>query len=444
MRTLPLSTITGSFPRAVRDLAAAEGKDVELAVRGGDTELDRGILEGLADPLVHLFRNSIAHGIESPDERERAGKPRTGKLELRAEQRGRLVEVTVADDGRGIPAETLARAGDPAALAGLLAEPGYSTAAGVSELAGRGAGLDAVKSHVETFGGTLEVRSEPGRGTEVVLLLPLALALVEVLLVERAGNLYGLPLGSVDEAVSVGETLSLAGRAAVDVHGQSLPLADLAQLLGDAAEPLREGAPAIVVNAGGRRTAVGCDSLLGKQEVVVKSLGTLLAPLTAYLGAAILGDERIALLVDPANLAGTPAAAPSPAVPPEAELAAPRVLVVEDSYTVRELQRSILEAAGYSVDTARNGKEAIERLTGEERFSLVMSDVEMPEMDGIELTESIRAMPSRESLPVVIVTSRAAEEDRRRGIEAGADAYMVKREFDQRELLGTIERLIGS
>jgi two-component system chemotaxis sensor kinase CheA len=443
MRTLPLDSITGALPRAVRDLAISEGKEVELIVSGGDTELDRVILEGLSDPLVHLLNNAVAHGIEPAEERERLGKPRTARLELRAEQRGRLIELTVADDGRGVPRSVLDSAARTGSLAEVLAQPGFSTADGVTELAGRGVGLDAVKSHVEAFGGSLEVRSEPGRGTEVVLLLPMALALLEVLLVERGGGVYGVPLASVEEVIAVTDRLALGGTPAIEVRGKSLPLADLAQLLGGEASPVRESAPAVVMSAGGRRLAITCDAMIGKEEVVVKSLAPLLASLDGYLGAAVLGDGRIALLLDPATLVRVSGERAQVAMPARAAHV-PKVLVVEDSYTVRELQRSILEAAGYSVDTARSGREALQRVTADDGINLVMSDVEMPEMDGIQLTESIRAMPERASLPVVIVTSRDAQADRERGIEAGADAYMVKREFDQRKLLGTIERLIGS
>ena len=302
MRTLPLSSIVAPLPRAVRDLAAETGKQVELVVGGAETELDRAILEGLSEPLVHLLRNAIAHGIETPEERARAGKPERGRLELRAEQRGRTVEVTIADDGRGVAEATLAEARRTGSLTEVLTQPGFSTAAEVSDLAGRGVGLDAVKEQVEAFGGSIEVRSEPGAGTQVILRLPLALALIDVLLVERAGNVYGFPLASVEEAVSLGETLSLAGRAAIELRDRSIPLADLAELLGARAAPAAPRAPVVVLAGSGKRVAVICDALLGEEEVVVKSLGPLLASLSMYLGAAILGDGRIALLVDPAVL----------------------------------------------------------------------------------------------------------------------------------------------
>jgi two-component system chemotaxis sensor kinase CheA len=443
MRTLPLSSIVTPLPRAVRDLAAEAGKQVELVIGGAETELDRAILEGLSELLVHLLRNAIAHGIEAPQERERAGKAPRGRVELLAEQRGGIIEITVADDGRGVSAETLAEAHRMGSLTEVLTQPGFSTAREVSGISGRGVGLDAVKAKVEAFGGSIEVLSSPDDGMRVILRLPLALALIEVLLVESAGNVYGLPLASVEEALSLGETLSLAGQPAIEVRGRSIVLAGLADLLGATPPPPAPRAPAVVLAASGKRIAVTCDALLGEEEVVVKPLGPLLASLSLYLGAAILGDGRIALLVDPAVLMRAAARRRAGATHADAETSAPKVLVVEDSLTIRELQRSILEAAGYRVQTARHGRDALTYIDRDDAIDLVVTDVEMPEMNGIELTETIRAHATRSALPVVIVTSLGDEGDQRRGIEAGADAYMVKREFDQHDLLETVERLVG-
>ena len=446
MRTLPISMITAALPREVRDIAAAEGKDVELVVVGEDIELDRIILESLSDPLVHLLRNAIGHGVESAEERARAGKPARATVELRAEQRGGSVEIVVEDDGRGVSEEILALAAKDGSLANVLAQAGFSTADEVTELSGRGVGLDAVKKHVESFGGTVEAFSEPGRGTRIVLVLPLALALLEVLLVERGGQAFGVPLAAVEEVIAVEDQLKLEGRAALELRGRSVPLADLAELLGGDASPRADRVSAIVVAAGGRRVAASCDRLLGQEEIVVKPLGPLLASVKGYLGGAILGDGRIALLLDPAVLTrADPRLGKRRAgdhVAPERPLA-PKVLVVEDSYTVRELQRSILEAAGYRVETARDGKAGLDRVTGDDEIALVITDLEMPEMDGLELTRAIRARGERSSLPVIVVTSRGDEEDRRRGVEAGADAYVVKQAFDQQALLDIVERLVG-
>jgi two-component system, chemotaxis family, sensor kinase CheA len=451
MRTQPLASIVGPFPRAVRDLAASAGKEAELVIEGGETELDRVVLEGLSEPLVHLLRNAVAHGIEDRSERVRRGKHECGRIRLAAEQRGGLVEVSVSDDGRGVSPALLARATDGASLAATLAQSGLSTAGVVDEIAGRGVGFGAVVQQVDSFGGSVEVRSVAGEGTEVILRLPLVLALLEVLLAERGGVLYGFPVSSIEEVVVLEDTLSLRGRAAIELRGSSIAQADLGELLGELLPALGRGSPLIVLGAGGRRLAVGVEALAGKEQVIVKSMSGLLSALDSYLGASILGDGRIALLLDPqsivqrsrADVEARSLVAPPIAAGPATDVARVKVLVVEDSFIVRELQRSILEAAGYRVVTAQNGRAALELLDRDRDVELVVTDIEMPELDGVSLTESIRATPDRASLPVVIVTSRGDDAERRRGIEAGADAYIVKQSFDQRTLIDTVERLLG-
>ena len=438
MRTLPLSSITGSLPRAVRDLAAAQGKQVELEITGADTQLDRVILDGISESISHLLSNAVVHGIESPGERVGAGKPETGRIELHGDQRGSLVAIDVSDDGRGVARE-LSASEDGAGLADTLAQAGFSTAEEVTEVAGRGVGLDAVKSHVESLGGGLEVRSEHGRGTTVTMLLPLTLALMRVLVFERGGQTLGLPLTSVDEAIVVRETMSLGGREAIEVRGRAVPLADL-PAAGGISQRGPDGRPhAMVVASSGRRVALLCDRIVEEQEVVIKSLGALLAGIPGHLGAAIMQSGRIALILDPAFVTKAPARGRPQAVGP-AERRQATVMVVDDQFTVRELQRSILEAAGYEVRTARDGREALAGIDGVE---LVVTDVQMPEMDGIELLLAIRDDSERASLPVVMVTSQGGEEDRQRGLEAGADAYIVKDQFDQRALIETVERLLA-
>ncbi|HYV15600.1 MAG TPA: response regulator [Conexibacter sp.] len=444
LRALPLSAITGGLPRYVRDLAVAEGKEVELSLHGVETQLDRTVLDGLSDMLVHVLRNAIAHGIEPPQERLQAGKPARGRIELRAEQRGGLVAIEVVDDGRGVSAALLAEAGRHDSLVDLLAQPGFSTAERVDGVAGRGVGLDAVKTHVEALGGGLEARSEPDRGTAITLLLPLTLAVLHVLLVERLGQVFALPVARVEEVVIAEETTSLGGRPSIALRGESIPLGDLAVALGGAGE-LAPHPPALVISHAGTTVALACDRLLGEEQVVVKSLGPILGGRRGYLGGAILGDGRIALVVDP-TAAVADASIRRATVPEAAPPAAPhaaKVLVVDDQFTVRELQRSILEAAGYRVATANDGVDALQQLTADAEIQLVVTDLEMPEMGGLELLRRVRKDPALVSLPVVVVTSLAGEDDRRRGLEAGADAYVTKDRFDQRALLDTVERLIG-
>ena len=302
LRTLPLETITRRLPLAVRELCRAAGKEAELVVTGADAEIDRVILESLYDPLAHLLRNAVSHGIESRAERAQAGKPPCGRLEVRAVPRGSLVEIVVADDGRGVSPAVSEQARREGSLGDVLAQAGYSTAPEVTDLAGRGVGLDAVRNYARSVRGSFEVRSEPGRGMEVVLLLPLALALLEVLLFERGGAVYGVPLAAVEEVVLVAETLMLEGRPALKVRGRPLPVADVAALIGAAAPPLGSESPALVIYAAGRRCVATCDAVLSKEEVVVKPLGPCFGGIEGYLGAAILGDSRIALLVEPAML----------------------------------------------------------------------------------------------------------------------------------------------
>ena len=484
MRTLPVSMITGPLPRAVRDLARTIGREVEFTVVGAETELDRVILESLSEPLTHLLRNSVIHGIEPPGEREQAGKPACGRIELRAVPRGGLVEITICDDGRGVSPEIMAAARQEGSLADVLSRAGFSTAGEVTDLAGRGVGLDAVKAHVHSLGGRFDVTSEPGHGMTVSLLLPVALALLKVLLIQRGGAVFGLPIAGVEEVVTVDATTTLQGRVGLDLRGRSLPVVDLAAVIGADAPPLPPKPPALVLTADGRWLATACDALLGEEEVVVKPLGPLLAGVSGYLGAAILGDGGIALLIEPGALirghrraargglsvpaaparatavpgavpygagvavaapmggtavAGGPAASAVPAVTTEPK----KILVVEDSFIVRELQRCVLESAGHDVVTASDGREALDALTKDEAIELVVTDLEMPRLGGLDLTRAIRADQHRSSLPVVMVTSRGSEEDRRRGMEAGVDAYIDKQGFQQSALLATIDQLLG-
>jgi two-component system chemotaxis sensor kinase CheA len=446
MRMLPLRSITGRFPRAVRDLAHAEGKEVELQISGAETQMDRALLNGLPDAITHLLRNAIAHGIESPEARESAGKPRVGQLILHAESRGDHVAIEVTDDGRGVSSQLRDEALRRGSLVDVLAEAGFSTADELSTLAGRGVGVDAVKRQSESLGGGLQMESAPGQGMRATLLLPVTLARFNALIIERGSQRFGVPIASVVEVVAVGAIAILADQPYIEVHGDSLRLTDLARVLDAQAADLADAPRALVIGEAGGQVAIACDRVLGEEEVVVKSLGTILAAVPGYLGAAILGDGGVMLILDPAYLVRNALRANSAVLPAGAAPAtqsAPRVLVVDDQFIVRELERSILDTAGYRVRTACDGREALKAIAGEEAFDLVVTDLHMPELDGLGLLAAIRADPEHTMLPVVIVTSQSSEDDRRRGAEAGADAYIVKDEFDQQALLETVNRLIG-
>jgi len=442
MRTLPLSSVTGAYPRAVRDLAQSEGKQVRLTLTGTATQLDRLILDGISETIVHLLRNAISHGIELPGEREAAGKSPIADVELSAEPRGELVAVSVRDDGRGVSAELVRQGEQCGSLAEVLAQAGVSTAGQVTELSGRGVGLDAVKRHVESLGGSLEVTTEAGRGTVMTMLLPLMLSLLHLLLIESHEEVWGLPLASVEEVVDVGEPLCLAGRCSVEVRGDAVALCDLGVVFGDPTAPVSSVGRAVVVSSSGRRVALPCARVIGEQEAIVKSIAPLLHGLPGYLGAAILPDARIALILDPAFVVRARAREGHSAAAPERH-APTTILVADDQFTVRELQRSILEGAGYRVQTAADGRAALDAIEQDAAIGLVLTDIEMPEMDGLELLAAIRRDPGRSSLPVIVLSSRGDETDRRRGAEAGADAYLVKSEFAQDRLLSTVAQLVA-
>lgn len=442
IRTLPISVIAGHMSRAVRDLAHSAGKDVELVVSGGETELDRAILESLPEPLTHLFRNAIDHGIEPPDDRVRKGKPRRGKIELRAVPRGGLVEIEVSDDGRGVPAAVAEAARSAGSLVDVLTRPGFSTSSEVTDLAGRGVGLDAVRAYTRSLGGSLDIRSVRERGTTIVLLLPLVLALMRVLAFGRGGGVFGVPVSVVEEVFAVQSTQSLRGGVAVELHGRSLPLVDIAVLLGaDMPDPPPRPS-AVATRSGDHSVAVLCDELIAQEEMIVKPLGPLITGSESYLGGAILADGRIVLVLDPMTLSRPEGVVTTEPGSAEKD-AALKVLVVEDSATVRELHRRILETAGYAVVMAEDGSQALDLIHQDTEIALVITDLEMPGLDGVQLTRTIRADRERQGLPVIIVTSHSTERDQESGIGAGADAFIAKWNFQQRELLSTIERLLG-
>ncbi|HVF73919.1 MAG TPA: hybrid sensor histidine kinase/response regulator [Acidimicrobiales bacterium] len=453
-RMVPVATITDNLHRAVRDVARSCGKDVHWEVRGDDTELDRSVLEQLADPLLHLVRNAVDHGIETAAEREAAGKPAQATVRLHAMQLGSEVILAVSDDGGGIDVgrvrdEASRRGADTTALSDeetlyLIFRSGLSTAEFISDVSGRGVGLDVVRTAVDATRGRIDVRSTPGEGTEFRIVVPITLAVLPCLLVEAGGRCYALPLHSVLVAQDAEHAplRHAEGRLSVQVGSQAVPVSDLGAVLG-ADEPA-EG-PVVVVSGVTRRHAFRVDRLVGQRDVVVKGLGRLLPRLDVLAGASVEPDGSILVVLDAPGLidrARSRRERPSTSGP---ALSTPRrgtILVVDDAMTVRELQRSILERAGYAVRTADDGVSALARLA-EEPADLVMTDVEMPRMDGFALTEAIRAQPSTATIPVLILTSRAGDEDRQRGLEAGADGYIVKSAFDESGLLAAVERLLG-
>jgi chemotaxis protein histidine kinase CheA len=457
---VPVRRVVAGLPRVVRDLAASTGKVVRLELVGEDVELDKKVLDGVSDALKHLVVNAVDHGCEPTEDRIAAGKPAEATVTVAARAAGGTVVIEVADDGAGIDDDALRR---HALTRGVISDPtlsgpalwqvlflsAFSTAAEITETSGRGVGLDVVRTAVEALGGTVDLRSIRGEGTTFVLTLPVTLGVLRCLIARVGNERYALPVPGVVESLSLKDATvhALAGKPVVVRHGVTLPLLDLGAALGVPGD--RAATAAVVVRHADRQVAWAVDRLEGELELVVKDLGPFLGRLPLVTGATIDGDGSVVCLVDLRELAGesahsqsvvSTATTQSRAEAPAARKA--RVLVVEDSVGVRELERVILEGAGYEVLTAVDGLDGASRLQGDPA-DLVVSDVEMPGMDGYTLTRTIRRTRGWEQVPVVIMTSRGSEEDQRAGLDAGASAYLLKTEFDQNQLVETVRRLIG-
>ncbi len=463
---VPFSSLLEGFPLMVRELARSQGKEIALEIAGGDVEIDRRILEEMKDPLMHLVRNSIGHGIEPPEVREERKKPRRGRIALSISPvEGDRVEVVVEDDGAGIDLpgvlsaavrsgilseEEVAALGRQEALS-LVFQSGISTQPRETELSGRGLGLAIVQEKVEDLGGTLWVESAAGAGTRVYLQLPLTRATFRGVLVQSGGQTFGVPSFSIERVLRLrgDPVIRMENRETISYDGRILPVIPLATLLELPAEPqpadLRTARTLLIVVAGGQRIALAVDAVLGAQEFLVKNLGHQLSRVRNVAGAAILGSGvPLPVLHAPDLVRSALRSEGQGRVAIEHPVPVPkryRILVVEDSITARSLLRNILEAAGYSVKTAVDGFDAWMALKTE-RFHLVVSDIDMPRMNGFELVRRIRGDEALADLPVVLVTALDSREDRERGIDAGANAYIVKSAFDQTDLLEAVARLL--
>jgi two-component system chemotaxis sensor kinase CheA len=460
MRTqmVPVATITDALHRTVRDLARSQGKDVRWDARGTDTELDRGVLHQLSDSLLHLVRNAVDHGIETPDERLAAGKPAQATIRLHAMQLGSEVIIAVTDDGRGVDLDRVRQEAGRHGLdtdgltddevVGLTLRSGLSTASFVTDLSGRGVGLDVVRANVEAARGRIEVRSKRGVGAEFRIIVPITLAVLRCLLVEAGGARYALPFHRVvrSQVDSDAGKTHAEGRAVVWVDRQAIGTSVLSEALGGGPATASDG-PIVVLADSAQRHAFKIDRLLGQRDVVLKGLSRLLPKVPAVAGASVEPDGSVLLVLDPPGLiARAQRSSPVEAVtlaPRVVDGPQPRILVVDDALTVRELQRSILERAHFDVRVASDGVQAL-ALLAEEPADLVLTDVEMPNMDGFTLTEAIRTNAVLANTPVLILSSRASDADRQRGLDVGADGYIVKSGFDEASLLSAVDRLLGS
>jgi two-component system chemotaxis sensor kinase CheA len=450
LRTQPFEQACSSLDRVVRDIATATGKSARLLVVGGEVDVDRSVITALRDPLLHLVRNAVDHGLETPDVRKASGKPTTGTVEVLASLEGSLLRVTVRDDGGGIDAARLRAAAARRGLTlptddpELAFTPGLSCRDDVTDVSGRGVGLDAARARLEQLGGSLEITSTAGSGTQAHLTTPVSLAVLRVLLVRAGEQLVALPSAAVDRVVQVErqQLREVEGAVLLPVDGRNARAVALAEAVGlpaAATELSQQARLGVVVPRGGDAVLV-TDGLLDELEVAVQPVPVRLAGTPGVLGIAILPSGQPALAVNPVAVGrhAAPLAMPRGTQP---HTAAPRILLAEDTVTTRALERSILEAAGYSVSVAVDGVDAWEQLQAD-GADLVVSDVDMPRMSGFELCRRIRGSAQLRDLPVVLVTSLDSAADRQRGLEAGADAYVVKAEFQQGTLLDTLARLL--
>ncbi len=461
LRMVPAESVLKPLVLTVRDLARGLDKRAELVLEGERLEMDRAILDALRDPLIHLLRNAVDHGIEAPTQRRLMGKAETGLITLRLEREGQSVVITVSDDGAGVDthgvrnrirALGLASEEEVAALSSrdlldYLFRPGFSTRSVVSDVSGRGVGLDVVQVNLQALGGRIVVETELNGGTRFRLCLPLTLASDHGLLVRAAGQVFALPSLYVQRILELtpAQILEVAGSQAVTVDDTPVPLRDLATLLGHRGtqDDYAELISVVVIQRGWQRVALRVDHVLGEREMVVKPLAPPLVAVRHIAGGTLGRDGDILLVLAVGDLlAGALGAGGRVVSHTHAEARpAPRILVADDSITTRTLEQSILENAGYRVQVAADGEQAWEALHSGS-FDLLITDVEMPELDGFELTRRIRADARLADLPVVIVTSLGSEEHRRRGLEVRADAYVVKSSFETRELLEVVRQLL--
>jgi two-component system chemotaxis sensor kinase CheA len=462
---LPVSSLLSSFPKMVRDLARAGNKEVELAVTGADIEIDKRIIENLKDPLIHILRNSVDHGIEATDIRQDLGKPPRGRISIGVSQlENNKIELCVSDDGAGIDMMQLRAV---AQREGLLTQKqlddmgdqellrlafasGISTSREVSTVSGRGLGLAIVEQKVKQLGGSVTVETQPGLGTLFRIHVPATLATARGILVHVSDRPFVMPVVGVDRVVRVrrDDVRMVENRETIQVEGHTLPLVHMHEVLELPLKPQRstsDHVQALVVGSGDGRVAFVVDRIVDEQEVLVKALGPQLLRVRNIAGVTVIGSGKVVPILNAADLLHSAATRPTRSrrqTPDTGESAAKKaVLIVEDSITSRMLLKNVLEAAGYYVRPTVDGLDALAAL-GEEEFDLVVSDIEMPRMDGIELTRKMRGDQRLARVPVVLVTALESQEDRERGLDAGANAYLTKSSFTQGTLLKTARSLL--
>jgi two-component system, chemotaxis family, sensor kinase CheA len=484
LRLLPLSQVFQLFPRLVRDLAKEQAKQVELIIQGGDTQVDKKILEEIKDPLMHLIRNAIDHGVETPKERINGGKPQQATVKLKGYQAGNKIVVELQDDGRGLNLEKIKSTAIKRGLLhpdelenmsvgqihNLIFQPSFSTRNFITEVSGRGVGLDVVKTNIEKLKGIIEINSIPDQGCTFYLKLPTTLAKSHVLLVEIHGIVHALPIDFVAANLLIDpqQIFPLEGRDTIAINGKAVSVAHLADLLEITKSPAYNLAakaedisssrkPCILLQVGEEKFGLIVDRMLDVIDVAFKPQSNILRRVRNVSGATILGTGEVCMILSPGDLlkslkqtqtsllsasnSQTKRLQPSGTPLTASKYTKYKVLVAEDSMLVRTQEKRLLEAAGYEVVTAVDGLDGYSKLQNN-YFDAVISDIEMPNLDGFSFTERIRQHDEYSELPIILVTSLASEEDKRKGAEAGANAYIVKGQFNQNVLLDTLARLI--
>ena len=459
VRMVPFASQTERLYRIVRQSAKEVGKRANLEIVGGQVDIDRSVLDKMLAPIEHMLRNAVTHGVESRDERLAAGKAEAGEIVVKLSQEGNEIVLAMSDDGKGLDLDRIrARAevmgllqpgqsADEKTLFDLIFQPGFSTATEVTQLSGRGVGMDVVKTEVGQIGGRIEIQSQLGQGTTFRLYLPLTLAVTQTLLVRVGNHLYAVPSTMIEQVKEMKEKALAVVRekGEIEWQGNRYPFHFLPHLLGDmeAVPEAHRQYWALLLRSGSQRVGILVDELKGNQEVVVKNIGAQLSRVVGIAGATVLGDGKVVLILNPVALASrmtvssVHTAVPALLPPVMAEVAhLPTVMVVDDSLTVRKITSRLLMREGYQVILAKDGVDALEQLV-EVTPDVILSDIEMPRMDGFDLVRNIRADARLRSLPVVMITSRTADKHRNYALEIGANHYLGK-PYDEAELLGIV------
>ena len=458
-RMVPFDSLVPRLRRILRQTAGELGKQAQLKVEGAQGEMDRNVLDRMTAPLEHMLRNAVAHGMESPEERSAAGKPAEGSIRISVAREASEVLIRVADDGRGLDRDAIrrkaierglmkadAQLGDRD-LYGFILESGFSTAASVSKIAGRGVGMDVVYSEIRQLGGSLHIESERGRGTEFVIRLPFTLAVTQAVFVKQGETAYAVPITSVQGVSRIDradlEAQLAGGHPVFSYAGEDYAIHDLGLLLGQPAAKAADSlqVPLLLARSGDQRSAICVDAVLGSREIVVKPTGPQVSSIPGIFGATIMGDGRVVVILDVAPLVRR-AAAIEPQLPAAAadQRVVPLVMVVDDSITMRKVTGRVLERHNLEVLTAKDGVDAIEKLA-ERVPDVMLLDIEMPRMDGYELATHMRNDPRLRDVPIIMITSRTGEKHRQRAFEIGVDRYLGK-PYQEADLMRNVEEIL--